>query len=161
MGFSGGSDDKNLPTMEKTGVRSSGEGNGNPLWCSCLKNSMDRRSLVGNHEVAKSRHDCTSFTQSQITDTGQSFWVFVYLWPIILFVSSHLTCPSTLPMIYAQLFAKMDPAAEAYGCMSTLIMGWYPCPFDPLTSLPVHREVFLTSRVVILSLYFSKSQLLP
>ena len=76
-------------------------------------------------------HDCTSFTQSQITDTGQSFWVFVYLWPIILFVSSHLTCPSTLPMIYAQLFAKMDPSAEAYGCMSTLIMGWYPCPFDP------------------------------
>ena len=27
--------------------RSFGEGNGNPLQCSCLKNSMDRRSLVG------------------------------------------------------------------------------------------------------------------
>ena len=27
--------------------RSSGESNGNPLQCSCLKNSMDRRSLVG------------------------------------------------------------------------------------------------------------------
>ena len=76
-------------------------------------------------------HGHTRLTQLQITDTGWSFRVFVYLWPIILFVSSHLTCPSTLPMICAQLFAKMDPAAEAYGCMSTLIMGRYPCPFDP------------------------------
>ena len=76
-------------------------------------------------------HGRTRLTQLQITDTGWSFRVFVYLWPIISFVASHLTCPSTLPMIYAQLFVKMDPAAEAYGCMSTLIMGRYPCPFDP------------------------------
>ena len=36
--------------------RSPGEGNGNPLQCSCLENSMDRgawRAAV--HEVAKSR----------------------------------------------------------------------------------------------------------
>ena len=53
----------------------------------------------------------------------QTFWVFVYLWPIILFLSSHLTGPWTLPKMHTQLFAKMDPTAESSGCMSTPIMG--------------------------------------
>ena len=63
--------------------------------------------------------------------TGQSFWVFVYPWPIIFFLSSHLTGPWILPKMQSQLFAKMDPTAQAYGCMSTLIMGWGPLPFPP------------------------------
>ena len=33
---------KNLPAMWETWVRSPGEGNGNPLQYSCLKNPMDR-----------------------------------------------------------------------------------------------------------------------
>ena len=31
--------------------------------------------------------------------------------------------------MHVQLFAEMDSTAEAYGCMSTLIMGWGPLPF--------------------------------
>ena len=65
----------------------------------------------------------------QITYIGQFFRVFVYLWPIILFLFSHLTGPRTLPNLRAQIFAKMDSIAEACGCMSTLIMGWHPLPF--------------------------------
>ena len=48
LGFPGGSVVKNLPANSgATGLipgpgRSSGEGNGNPLWYSCLKNSMGR-----------------------------------------------------------------------------------------------------------------------
>ena len=77
---------------------------------------------------------------------------------------SHLTCPRTLPNIHVQLFAKMDPTAEAYGCMSTLIMGWRPIPFCSPRSLPVRVQTgkfSLTSGVVILSLYSSRAQLLP
>ena len=50
MGFSGGSAVKNLPAnagdaglILRSG-RSPGEGNGNPLQCSCLGNLMDRRA---------------------------------------------------------------------------------------------------------------------
>ena len=52
-GFSSGSAVKNLLAnagdMDLTpGLRKSpGEGNGNPLHCSCLENPMDMRSLVG------------------------------------------------------------------------------------------------------------------
>ena len=48
LGFPGGSVVKNLPANSgTTGLipgpgRSSGEGNGNPLWYSCLENSMDK-----------------------------------------------------------------------------------------------------------------------
>ena len=36
--------------------RSSGEGTGNPLWCSCLENSMDRGTWYATiHDVTKSR----------------------------------------------------------------------------------------------------------
>ena len=52
---------KNLPAMQETWVRSlgqedpPGEGNGNPLQYSCLKNSMDREAWwVIVHVVAES-----------------------------------------------------------------------------------------------------------
>ena len=44
---------KNLPAMGETWIpslgsgRSPGEGNVNPLQCSCLENSHERRNLVG------------------------------------------------------------------------------------------------------------------
>ena len=41
LDFPGGLDVKRLPTMRETQVRSSGEGNGNPLQYSCLENPMD------------------------------------------------------------------------------------------------------------------------
>ena len=43
--------------------RSPGEGNGNPLQYSCLKNSMDRGALQATvHGVAKSRTRLSDFT---------------------------------------------------------------------------------------------------
>ena len=52
---------KNLPAMQKTQVRSLGwedpleKGNGNPLQCSCLENSMDRGAWWTTvHGVTKS-----------------------------------------------------------------------------------------------------------
>ena len=64
-GLQGGSVVKNLPAnagdtrdmglIPESG-RSSGVPNGNPLQCSCLKNSMDRGTQQGAlHGVAKSR----------------------------------------------------------------------------------------------------------
>jgi len=60
MGFPGGSDSKEsacnaggLDLIPRSG-RSPGEGNGNPLQYSCLKNSMDRGAWwVIFHEVLK------------------------------------------------------------------------------------------------------------
>ena len=58
---------KNLPAMPETQVlslgwvRASGEGNGNPLQYSCLKNSMDRRAWQATvYWVEKSR-TCLSY----------------------------------------------------------------------------------------------------
>ena len=46
-GFPGGTEVKNLPAMQETGLipasgRSPGGGNDNPLWYSCLENPMNR-----------------------------------------------------------------------------------------------------------------------
>ena len=55
---------KNLPAVQETWVRSlgqedsPGEGNGNPLQYSCLKNTMDRGAWWAiAHGVAKSGHN--------------------------------------------------------------------------------------------------------
>ena len=62
LGFPGASDSKesacntgDLGSIPVSG-RSAGEGNGNPLQCSCLENSMDRGAwLVIVHGVAKNQ----------------------------------------------------------------------------------------------------------
>ena len=81
---------------------------------------------------------------------GQSFWVFVYLWPIIntCFIFSLLTGPRTLPNRHVQLFAKMDPTTEVCGCMPTLIMGWHLLPFWPQEAFCAcaDRDFFLDLR---------------
>ena len=65
---------------------------------------------------------------------------YIYIWPVILFLSPHLTGPRTLPKMHVQLFSKMDCTIKGYRCMSTLIMGWDPIPFWSLRSLPVHVQ---------------------
>ena len=61
LGFPGGSEAKNLPATQETGVqplvrRLPGEGNGNPLQDSCLENFMDRGAWRASaHGVAKSQ----------------------------------------------------------------------------------------------------------
>ena len=67
--FPGGSDGKasaynagdpgSVPELE----RSPGEGNGNPLWYSCLENPMDRGAWQATvHGVAKSQTQLSNFT---------------------------------------------------------------------------------------------------
>ena len=58
-------------------------------------------------------------------------------------------------------FSKVDPTAEAYGCMSTLIMGWGPSLCDPEEDFLCVCTSSLTSEVDTLSLCFSRAQLLP
>ena len=69
LGFSGGSEVKvsasnagDLGSIPELG-RSPGEGNGNPLWYSCLENPMDRGAWWAIvHGVAKSRTRLSDFT---------------------------------------------------------------------------------------------------
>ena len=99
---------------------------------------------------------------TSITYIREPFWVFVNLWSIILILSSYMTHPWILPKMHAQIFTKMDPTEQAYGCMSTLIMGWGPLPFQPPRSLPVHVQTgksSLTSGAGTLSLCFRRAQL--
>ena len=98
-----------------------------------------------------------------IPSIGQAFRVFVYLWPTTSFLFSHLTGPWILPITCAQLFAEMDPSAEACGRTSIHIVRWRPLPFRPPRSLPARVQTgkfSLTSGGVILSLCFSRAQLL-
>ena len=58
----------------------------------------------------------------------------------------------------------MNPTSEAYGFVSTLIMGWGPLRFWLSRSLPAHVQTgksSLTSGEATLSLCFSTAQLLP
>ena len=57
----------------------------------------------GSKEVVK------SFIQ------GSFLGVFVYLWPIIWFLSPHLTYPRTLPNMHVQFFSKYIPAQRPIG----------------------------------------------
>ena len=73
--FPGGTVVKNLPAnagdARDTGLipeweRSHGEGNGHPLQCSYLENSMDREAWQATvHEVAKSRTQLSAFWLTQ------------------------------------------------------------------------------------------------
>ena len=73
-GILDGSMVKGLPAMQETQEKwvrflgledSPGEGNGNPLQYSCLKNPMDRRAWqAAVHGITKSQHDSvTKYTQ--------------------------------------------------------------------------------------------------
>ena len=66
----------------------------------------------------------------KLTYIEWSFRVFAYLWIIILLISSQLTGPWTLPQVRVKLFSKIHLFSGAYGCMSTLIMGWGPSLFN-------------------------------
>ena len=96
-----------------------------------------------------------------ISFIGQSFQAFAYIWPVILFLSLHLTDPQALPKMHVQVFAKTNPTAHAYCCMSTLITGWRPPPFlipkKPFSSC-AYREVFLDPRRGHLISFSSRAQ---
>ena len=86
----------------------------------------------------------------------------VYLWPIILFFSSHLTSPRTLRKMLAQLFTKMDFIVETCGYMYTLIIGWALSLFDPQEAfLDICRQGSLPGPQEWASYLFSRTQLLP
>ena len=80
---------------------------------------------------------------------GQFFPVFGYLWPIIWFLSPHLTCSRTLPNMRAQLFAKMDSTTETCrGFVHTyygVALPPFLTPKEPYCTC-ADREVFLDLR---------------
>ena len=67
----------------------------------------------------------------EITHIGQSFSVFVYIWPIILFLSSLLTSPWTLPQMPMQHFSKIPPQRLVGTCLHLLWEGVAPSPNPP------------------------------
>ena len=81
---------------------------------------------------------------------GQFFWVFAYLWTIVALLSSHLTGSRTLPNIGAHFFQDRF-STEAYGSLSSTIMGCFPLLFDPCECFCTCTvwELSLTSGVVI------------
>ena len=100
----------------------------------------------------------TTFPSMPLFTFGQLSFLFFF------FFLSQLLGPKTPPNMCTQIFAKTDPTAEAHGNVSTLFMGWCCLPLWLPRSLPglVQTGKFsLTSGVVILSLYFSRVQLLP
>jgi len=130
-------------------------------------------SLLQHHSSKASILRCSAFFTVQLSHpyitTGKTIALsrrtFV-VWPIILFLFSHLTGPRTLPNMRGQLFffTKMNSTSEVYGYMSKLIMGWHPFFFDSPRRLPVQGQkgkFSLTSGVVIFILLFSRAQLLP
>ena len=82
----------------------------------------------------------------------------------LIFFFPHLTFPRTLPNMHVQISAKMDSSTEACGRFDSIYYGATPppslTPEEPSCTCAV-REIFLTSGVVILSLYCSRAQLLP
>ena len=66
---------------------------------------------------------------------GQFFWVFVFLWPIILFYFSHLTRLRALPDMHI-FWPRWTPKQGFAEMLAGLIMVWCPLLFWP-------RGVFL------------------
>ena len=76
----------------------------------------------------------------------------------------HPTCTRILLHFQTYLFTKMDSSAEAYGGLDITYYGALPPPFWPPRGLPAHVKSGTSSlafQMVILSLYFSRAQLLP
>ena len=96
------------------------------------------------------------------TYIGLSFWVFVYLGPIILFLSSHLTDgPWTLPKMCVQL---NESHLRGLWVRIYTYRGVGSPPFWLSRSFPTHVQTgksSLTSGEATLSLCFSTAQLLP
>ena len=85
--------------------RSSGEGNGNPLQCSCLGNSADRgawRATVHGVPWKKVRHDLATKQQqmNQNDNIGSYLYLSSYLWWCLFFLiasSYYLMCLRSPP----------------------------------------------------------------
>ena len=99
-GFPGGSDVNNLPAMQETwvqslGRRSHGEGNGNPLQYSGLKNPMDRgtwqatvfgvrKELDATERLKTTTGLCSKYCSTCIILSKQAFRVLRVLWILSL-----------------------------------------------------------------------------
>ena len=81
-------DTRNTGSIPGSG-RSPGEGNGNPLQCSCLKNSMDRGAWQATvHAVPK---NSVQFSHSVVSDSLQRHGL----------QHTRLPCPSPTPGVYS------------------------------------------------------------
>ena len=87
---------KNLPTMQVEWGRSPEEGNGNPLQCSCLENSMDRGAWWATvHGVTKSQTRLSDFFFPSFVDL-----------PVHIFcgLPVHILCPFFLIRLFIVLY---------------------------------------------------------
>ena len=111
---------KHLPTMQETRIRSSGEGNGNPLQYSCLENPMDGEDCWAIvHGVVKSRTRLSHFTS-------------LLLQRVFLTQGSnlHLLCEVKWKLLsYVQLFA-------VHWILQARILEWVAFPFSRGSSQP-------------------------
>ena len=131
--FPGGSDSKASaynagdPGSIPASGRSPGEGNGNPFQYSCLENPKDGGAWwAAVHGLTKSQTRLSDFTFT-FKSLVQFFGIFVYLWPFILFLSSHLIGPWTLPKICQQLLRWVPPQRPVGASPQSLCL---PSPFD-------------------------------
>ena len=97
LGFPGGSDGKaSACNAADTGVipgsgRAPGEGNGSPLQCSCLENSMNQRSPVGYRPGGrKVRHDWATSTSLSISYLQSPAAIFHHLRADMCYFISNL-----------------------------------------------------------------------
>ena len=86
----------------------------------------------------------------QITYTGQFFWVFVYLWPVIFFFYHNLPALGPSPTCVSNYFPRWIPVQRPMvGVWHHLFWGSAPSFLTPKESFCtcVAGEVFLTSRM--------------
>lgn len=114
------------------------------------KPGRDTRSPREECEVLN--EDCSSQKATSITYIGQFFWVFVYIWPIISFLSQHLLVLGPYPRCMSNFLLRWLVGACPH------LWGWGSLPFQPQGAF-LHMcagRSFLDLRSGTSSLYFSK-----
>ena len=119
---------KCLPAMWETWVRSPGEGNGNPLRYSCLKNSMDRRSLVGYCPWDTATH--VSLSYKSLIQDGPSGSLFTFGQLSCFFLHTWLVLGPSLRYV-CNFLLQWIPLYKPMGTWPPLLWGKIPSLFGP------------------------------
>ena len=139
-GFSGGTVVKNVPAnagdARDTGsvleLGWSGEGNGNPLQCFCLENSLDWRAIV--HGVAESDTIEWLCTRAR---------TYMHICLCGHFHSTWLHIRSGIVTLYGNIFLMTNDVEHLFMCLLATCISSFPmCLFN---LLPIFWVVFLLS----------------
>ena len=88
--------------------------------------SHGHRSLAGYSPRGRKESDTAEWLHFHFLSIGQSFLVFVYLWPIISFFF-----PRTLPNIYMYFLLRWIPPQRTMDAGPHLLWGGIPSLFNP------------------------------